>query len=229
MEHAAVISSGETRLGWGWLFFQLLVLPGLLTFGAQLLPWPVSLAQINFVFYALNLLAVCLIFSPFLSASLTHGLENGRRLLLSAALALAAYYGGTWALSRLIQFFQPDFFNVNDQTVARMGQEDWLLTAVGAALLVPTAEECFYRGLIFRRLYPKNRWYAYGLSAAVFSAVHVTAYLGKYPLSQLALCFLQYLPAGLCLAWAYALSGTILAPILIHALINAWSAISLLL
>ena len=37
------------------------------------------------------------------------------------------------------------------------------------------------------------------------------------------MAFLQYLPAGLCLAWAYTKADTIFAPILIHAIINAVS------
>ena len=37
------------------------------------------------------------------------------------------------------------------------------------------------------------------------------------------MAFLQYLPAGLCLAWAYTKADTIFAPILIHAAVNAVS------
>ena len=37
------------------------------------------------------------------------------------------------------------------------------------------------------------------------------------------LAFLQYLPAGLCLAWCYVKSGSICGPILMHALINLYS------
>ena len=37
----------------------------------------------------------------------------------------------------------------------------------------------------------------------------------------LILCFIQYLPAGLCLAWTYSKADNIFAPILVHALNNA--------
>ena len=43
----------------------------------------------------------------------------------------------------------------------------------------------------------------------------------------LALCFVQYLPAGICLAASYRLSGSILTPILIHAGINTLGILAL--
>ena len=43
----------------------------------------------------------------------------------------------------------------------------------------------------------------------------------KRKLILLALCLLQYLPAGLCLAVAYEKSDSILCPILMHTVINA--------
>ena len=40
-------------------------------------------------------------------------------------------------------------------------------------------------------------------------------------ITGLLLCFLQYIPAGIALGWAYVRSGSILTPILIHTLVNA--------
>ena len=58
------------------------------------------------------------------------------------------------------------------------------------------------------------------LSVALFSSVHIINYIGAYPFDTILLCFVQYIPAGLCLAGAYRLSGSLLSPILIHALVN---------
>ena len=46
-------------------------------------------------------------------------------------------------------------------------------------------------------------------------------YIGEYDASRLILCFLQYIPASLILAWTCERSGTIVTPILIHTVINA--------
>ena len=84
-----------------------------------------------------------------------------------------------------------------------------------------TAEECLFRGLLFRGFYGKSRWAAYAISAICFSFIHIGGYLGSYDPALLAMCFIQYLPAGLILAWCYEKSNTIVTPILIHTLINA--------
>ena len=52
-------------------------------------------------------------------------------------------------------------------------------------------------------------------------------YVGVYSLPHLLLAYAQYIPAGLMLAWAYRKSGSIFAPMLIHATINAISLFSL--
>ena len=82
-------------------------------------------------------------------------------------------------------------------------------------------------GLIFRNLYGKSRWAAYIVSILVFAIIHIIGYIGKYSALELLMAVLQYLPAGLCLAWSYAKADTIFAPILIHAAINAGSIIAL--
>ena len=56
---------------------------------------------------------------------------------------------------------------------------------------------------------------------AAFAAIHVLAYIGTESVTTLVLCFLQYLPAGLCLAWTYTKADNIFAPIVVHALVNA--------
>ena len=40
-------------------------------------------------------------------------------------------------------------------------------------------------------------------------------------MTTLVLCFIQYLPAGLCLAWTYTKADNIIAPVLVHGIINA--------
>ena len=71
-------------------------------------------------------------------------------------------------------------------------------------------------------MYGKSRWAAYVVSALCFCLPHVSAYIGSYEWTVLVLCFVQYLPAGLMLAWSYEKSNTIFTPILIHTIINAF-------
>ncbi|MET0322413.1 MAG: CPBP family intramembrane glutamic endopeptidase [Duganella sp.] len=79
-----------------------------------------------------------------------------------------------------------------------------------AVVAAPLCEEFIFRGLIFgglRRSMPV--WQAVAVSAAIFAVVHP-------PISML-----PVFVVGLCTAWAYERSKTLLAPMLIHAGYNA--------
>ena len=78
-----------------------------------------------------------------------------------------------------------------------------------------------YRGLIFRELSQTSKAAAYLVSMAAFAAIHVLGYIGSEDLGRLVLCFIQYLPAGLCLAWTYTKADNIVAPMVVHAIVNA--------
>lgn len=227
MTHKHVSSawlSRETALyGWVYLLFQLFLLPSLLNAVNGVLARPLSKTELNFTFYLINFLVVCVIFHHFLGASFREAFWHPAYLLQAVILGLCAYYACTWAVTRAISYFDPSYTNINDSSIADLSKGNWYLMAVGTVILVPLAEECFYRGLVFRLVYPRSRWLAYVLSILVFAAIHVLGYVGKFSVQRLLLCFVQYLPAGLCLAWSYAKSDTIFAPILIHAVINARS------
>ena len=110
--------------------------------------------------------------------------------------------------------------NYNDESIAALSRGNYFLTFIGTVILVPLAEECFYRGLIFRNLYRKSPLAAYLISMLAFACIHILGYIGQYSPLELVMAVLQYLPAGLCLAWSYIRGDTILAPILIHAAVN---------
>lgn len=209
----------ETRRGFAYLATSLLLIPPVLSL------LPLSSGQLNFLYYVLNFCAVVWIFRSFLESALSVALDRPFYTLYYTALA----YLGTCALGQILEFalqIFPDFSNVNDQGILSMLQEDPLLMAVGTVILVPVAEECFYRGLIFRNLYDRHPVLAYLISMVAFAAIHVVGYIGTCDPLRLLLCFTQYLPAGYCLCFAYRHSGTILSPILVHALVNAVSIYS---
>ena len=99
-------------------------------------------------------------------------------------------------------------------------QEHPAMMAFTTVFLVPITEETLYRGLFFQGFQRKNRAFAYCLSTFVFAAIHIVSYIGRYDFMTLFLCFIQYLPAGITLAWAYEKADTIVAPILMHITIN---------
>ena len=202
-----------------YMLLEFLVLPTVISLLNSLLPNPLSAARLNLAFFLLNYLAVGLILRKFIGKSL---IESKPGLLLSSAvLGMLAYWAMNLAVGTVILLINPEFANVNDAAIADMAQSDLLFSILGTVVLVPPCEELLFRGVVFGGLYNRRPVMAYVLSTVCFAAIHVIGYIGLFSWDILALCFLQYLPAGICLAWSYARSGSILTPILIHTLVNA--------
>lgn len=211
----------EQRYGWVYFALQLLVLPTAVVLLLNLLPFPLTEAQQNVVFFVLNFFCVALVFFRYLKASLKRLAENLSPCLGTAAAGFGLYYLGQILVGLAITWFYPNFRNVNDMTIQVMVRQTFLPMAISTIFLVPVAEEVLYRGLVFGSLAEKDKRFAYVVSTLVFCAIHVAGYVGVYPLGLLALCFCQYLPAGIFLAWAYHRSGTICTSMLIHMAVNA--------
>ena len=207
---------------WGLIYFllQLLVVPGIVMAVNMMLPVPISEASINVVFFAINFIMVLVIFRKFLAANFTVLREHPWYVLRFAGVGFLIYIVGNWLFGLLIAYVAPDFTNVNDASIMEMVQEHFSLMTLGTVLLVPVAEECFYRGLIFRTIYDKSPVWAYIVSMVLFSLAHVLGYVVMADLKTLVLCFFQYLPAGFALAWSYRKSGSIFASVLIHMAVN---------
>ena len=217
------LTNQETIGGFCYMVFQFLCLSEILSWINGSLAHPMNAAELNFIFYLVNFIAVLLIFHDFLSRALKHATQHLALLCQAVILGLVAYYACYWATDRLVSLLVPGFSNYNDQAITDMAGNNYFLMAIGTVVLAPLAEECMFRGLIFRNLYGKSHWVAYVVSIAAFAIIHIIGYLGRYAPLELLIAFLQYLPAGLCLAWAYTKADTIFAPILIHAAINAVS------
>ena len=84
----------------------------------------------------------------------------------------------------------------------------------------PSPKKPYTGGCSFRDCTEKSRLLAYLASTLVFAAIHVIGYIGLYDFTTLLLCYIQYLPAGIALCFAYEKADTIAAPILMHIAIN---------
>lgn len=217
----------ELSLGIRYLLFQLLFLPSILSFLNSLFPIPLSAAWLNGLFFSINFGAVIWIFRRFLKGFFPIDSRQLIRILGIGILFFAVNQGCSWILGKLLSSVDTDFSNVNDQSIAVLLEENFPLMALCTVIFVPIAEECFFRGLLFRGLYSLTPWSAWVCSVVSFSFIHVMNYIGVVPPLFLLLCFLQYLPAGICLAAAYRISGSLLCPILVHAAVNAAGILSM--
>ena len=215
------MSRTEKILGWLYMAFSLLLLPSVLVWFNGKLSDPMNEGTLNFVFYLTNFLFIICIFHRFLRSSLVAAWRDIWNFIQAVILGYVAYWAASKAMDFVMSYLMPGFSNINDASISAMAKTNYTLMAVGVVLLVPLAEEVLYRGLIFRNLWQTSKVAAYLVSMAAFAAIHVLGYIGSEDITRLVLCFIQYLPAGLCLAWTYTKADNILAPALVHAVVNA--------
>ncbi len=214
------MTNRERTLGFCYAAIDIFLLPALLNaLNAQLIR-PLSGAWLNFLYFALNFVFLFAIFSRFLKRSLSFTGKHSGDLVVAVIAGFGLYWLSNVLLSFVILQLFPDYANPNDGSIADMASSHFVLMAVGAVLLVPMAEELVHRGLIFGTLAKKSRLAAYIVSTLFFSAIHVAGYIGLFGSTDLILAFVQYLPAGLILGWAYERSGSIFAPMVIHTAVN---------
>lgn len=214
-------SRGETMTGWCYMLFEVLLLPSLLVMANGALGYPLSSAWVNFIYFCTNFVAVLVLLRNFLGRSVMGLGKNLLRIVKGAFLGFCVYYVSNMLMTELLGFLFPWFSNVNDSNIASLLQTAYWPMLIGTVFLVPFTEEMLFRGVVFTSLYKKNHALGYVLSTLVFCGIHVISYVGTYDILTLVLCFIQYIPASLCLAWSYTEADNIFAPMLIHAIVNA--------
>ncbi len=222
-----LLNGKEKAFGICWLIFQTLFFPTLLQVLNMLLPTPLPQAEVNLVFFCVNFVAVAFLFRHYLWAQIRLVPEIIEKALFLAVIGFIAYWVLNFLLMQVLFALHPGFTSVNDVTIQELVAEDYTIMFLSSVILVPFAEETLFRGLVFRGLYDHSPVLAWILSVTLFALIHILGYIGAYPFETLLLCFVQYLPAGICLAASYRLSGSLLSPILIHAFVNLLGMLAL--
>lgn len=220
------LPSLNQKLGWTYLIFELFLLPSIL-YSLAAAAGIVSDALLNCIYYVINFVVCLILFWPLLRRSVSNAVKKPGSILLTAVIGYLFFQLSSFVIGYLIISISPDFANVNDAAVAELVYAFPLPMLLCVAFLVPVAEECLFRGLLFAPLYRKKPAAAYALSVLLFAAVHVIGYIGSYSPVTLILCFVQYIPAGLALCWALAKTDSLITPILIHCAVNLLSVLTL--
>ena len=211
----------EAAWGWRYLAFEIVFLGYFLSIAIHFFRLPWGSSELNLTYFFLNFLVALVIFRRFLRESAITAAKRIPVILIAALAGFFIHQVLTTAVSIAIIAIDPSFYNVNNENLNAISQNYYWLSAFCTVILVPITEELLHRGAIFGGLYRKNRIAAYIVSTLVFALVHITAYVGYFEPKTLLLCYLQYIPAGLCLAASYDFTGCIATPILIHAAIDA--------
>ncbi len=221
--HSGVHSLTRTEaiLGWCYLPVYLIVLNLLLQLINEKLSLGMTALTINIVYFAVNVLAVVLIFRRFLRQSFFGGSFWG--FVQALVLGFAMYYAGTWVLQFLLSKLAPGFTIYNNNTVAGLISANTYVMMAITVLVAPIIEETLVRGLVFGSIRPTSRMMAYLVSVILFTLMHNWQYFMLYPAASVLISCIPYIPASIALAWTYERAGTIWASITLHAVVNALS------
>lgn len=216
----------ELSRGFRYLLFQMLFLPSILMMLLRFTPFTDS-ASLNLCYMGVNFLALGWIFRRYLLATLRSFPRLWKKILFWGLVGCLCYQLLTHLISLLVLFLMPDFFNVNDAFITATAQQSYWIVVVCTVVLAPVTEELCYRALVFGAFAHRSEVLAWVVSVLLFASIHVSGYIGMFPLPLLGLCFLEYLPASLVLAFAYQKSGSILCPMAIHMAINIVGVLSM--
>ena len=211
-----------TIFGWCYILAQQFLIPQLLIRGFEALNLPLTSLWVNFAYFTLNFVVVVVVFRKFLAAGLRQLGKRFGHVFGNSVAAFLLFTAANVFVNLIIALFFPSHSNANDAYIETLADEQFWVMFVGVVVLAPLAEEVLFRGVVFGTLYRWNRPLAYIFSSLFFGGIHIAAYLlnGSYTWTEAAVSMLQYLPAGLCLAWVYADTNTIFAPILVHVTVN---------
>lgn len=218
---SVTMNAREYTWGIRFLLFQQIFMVTILQLVLFLIYPQISLAGLNFIYYLLNFGIVVFIFRDFLEKSWEYACRHTWLILGTTIAGFILYWPTNIGLNLILYRYFPHYFSVNDAAISAISQSNMLLMGVGTVLLVPLAEELLFRGLVFGFLRRRSRILAYLVSAIFFASIHVTGYIGSYEAMHLLVCLLRYIPVSLILAGVYDISGSIIAPVLIHTAINA--------
>ena len=215
MKFTPNLTKTEWKNGLIAMTVAMFLLPGLLAFIPGL-----SEAMLNFTAYFISVGTAVYFLRRFLAKNVGVALARPFATLYLASLAFTEVtYYIAWLVS-------PDYVNLNNQTVQSLLATDLPLILITTVVLAPIAEECFFRGLLFRGIYDRSPVWAWVLSVGLFALGHVAGYIGMYTLPEMLVSLLIYIPAGIILNVTYRRSGSIISPIIAHAIINLMAALA---
>ncbi len=211
----------EVIAGWLYLPVYLVGLNYALQLANEKLALGMTALTMNIVYFAVNFVAVVLIFHNFLRQPFFGG--RFWNFVQALVLGFALYYAGTWVLQFALSKLAPGFIIYNNETVSGLIAQSQTVMLVMTVLAAPIIEETLVRGLVFGSIRDSSRVMAYIVSVLLFTLMHNWQYFLLYPAGKVLLSCIPYLPASVALAWTYEKGGSIWTSISLHAIVNAMS------
>ena len=171
---------------------------------------------------ALLIVSWLLVFRPNALAALPRfaGPDPGRAVRMGLGWGAVAWIGASLASAAIVIVLEGLGLEIQPQAAEQaLGLVEPWVAVLAIVVLAPIAEELFFRGVVFNAfLRERGPRLAYLGSAALFAVIHLSI-----------VALLPIFLLGLALAWVYDRTGSLLAPIVMHAVVNGLSvAIALL-
>ena len=211
----------EWKNGLIYLTLALFLLPSLLVFIPGL-----SGAQVLFTGYLISAATAGWFLRRYLGKNILVALDHPFATIYLAILGYLANMALVQMVSYAAYFILPDYVNFNNEVIETQMSTDLSLMLATTIVLAPIAEECFFRGLLFRGIYDRRPVLAWVLSVGLFALAHVAGFIGSYSLMEMLVSLVIYIPSGVVLCVTYRRSGNIISPIIAHASINLMAALS---
>ena len=213
------LSTAEQVAGFCYLPFYVVLLGWGIQWLSELLGLGLTELQVNVTFFVINCVMIWVIFHNFLIRSFRA--IRFWELVQALILGFCLYYAGNLLFGWIVSLLDLTIISFNDETILGLiSQNKWVMV-ICSVLLAPIVEETLVRGVVFGSFYRINRYLAYAVSILLFSAMHVWQFAAALTVPALIYNSLVYIPASVALGWTYEKSGTILCPIVLHAIINA--------
>ena len=221
MKFTPNLTKTEWKNGLIAMTVAMFLLPGLLAYLPGL-----SGAMLNFTAYFISVGTAVYFLRRYLARNMGVALAHPFSTIYLAALGYLAHLAFAEVVDLIAWALLPGYVNLNTNAIQTQLSTDLSLMVITTVVLAPIAEECFFRGLLFRGIYDRNPIWAWVLSVGLFALGHVASYIGMYTLPELLVSLLIYIPAGIILNVTYRRSGSIISPIIAHAIINLMAALA---
>ena len=211
----------QAALGWIYLPLHAAVIPLLLALYQTVAPGTLDEAKANLLYFGAGLAFVLLALRGVLREGFDRFLDRPGRSLFSILLGLVMSYVLGMLAAALLLLLDQDGTNPNNAAVQELAGTNFGIAKALGVFIGPIVEETLFRGVAFGTVRPFSRFWAYAVSALLFSLGHVWQFALLSGEARLLLYALQYLPPSLALCWCYERTGSIWTPIFLHMLINA--------
>lgn len=216
----------ERIIGILYIPIHAVLIPSAIVWVARFLGYSLDNPTLNLIYYGFGALLLLLSMNRYWRATIRDFTHSPIRTIQAIVLGFVAYWALNYAVYLLMALFTSELTNPNTAAVTETMAINKDMMLVVMILLAPVAEETMFRGALFGTLRKKNRILAYAVSSVVFAVYHLWGYTFDGGWSVL-IYVLQYIPASLALAWCYEWSGTLVAPVVMHALVNFIAAIDI--